>query len=279
MRWCTGLSLPAIVIALGASVVSAQEATSRLTGLAGENDALVWQAVGRLDADESGFCTATLIAPDFVLTAAHCVFAPQTGEILATEDLTFRAGLRNGSVAAERAISQIEAHPRYRPGTGVSAENIRYDVALLRLAKPIPTHVLDPFLVESREISPGPVSVVSYGRGRAEMPSRQRVCQMTDQRQGVLLLDCNVTFGSSGAPVFSHENGRGRIVSVISGMGVYDGRKVAYGMSLPQVVADLKRQMRANASRPAAAVKRVTVGTRVLPEGGNGAKFVRPGGS
>jgi len=89
-------------------------------------------------------------------------------------------------------------------------------------------------------------------------------------------MDCNVTFGSSGAPVFTHLNGRGQIVSVISGMGHFGSRRAAFGMELPGVLADLKQQMRANAPRPTAKVRRLTVGAG---KSTLGAKFVRPNGS
>ncbi|WP_298921711.1 trypsin-like serine protease [uncultured Roseobacter sp.] len=262
------------------AVAAAQARNTALDGLEGENEALVWQAVGRLDADNVGFCTATLIAPELVLTAAHCVYSSRTGELLKAEDLTFRAGLRNGATAAERKIAQIEAHPGYSPRGGVNQDNIRHDVALLRLATPIPTHELNPFVLYQGRFTKGPVSVVSYGRGRAELPSRQAVCRMFEQYQGVVLMDCDVTFGSSGAPVFSHKNGRGQIISVISSVGHYDGKKTSFGMVLPKLVADLKQQMRANAQNPLAGARRIRINngsSRNTSSGG--AKFVRPGGS
>ena len=254
----------------------AQQSNTALRGMASENDALVWQAVGRLDAEEVGFCTATLIAPELVLTAAHCVYASQTRRLLQPEELTFRAGLRKGQVAAERKISQIEPHPNYDPRTGVTIKNIRHDVALLRLAEPIPTHELDPFVLHNREVSSGPVSVVSYGRNRETLPSRQDVCQVIDAQRGIMMMNCDVTFGSSGAPVFSHANGRGQIVSVISGGGYHDGKRVTYGMSLPRVVAELKQQIWANKEKPVASINRIQVGSGTSGQRIGGAKFVRP---
>ncbi|MGD9293347.1 MAG: trypsin-like peptidase domain-containing protein [Roseobacter sp.] len=260
-----------------AAPVLAQQQTTGLRGMAAENDALVWQAVGRLDAEGAGFCTGTLIAPELVLTAAHCVYDRKSGRLLAPEAFTFRAGLRNGKTAAARGVVQIEAHPGYDPRAGVVIDNIRHDVALLRLQDPIPTSELDPFVLHSEIVSNGPVSVVSYGRRRENLPSRQDVCQVEMTYEDVMFMDCDVTFGSSGSPVFSHINGRGQIVSVISGMANIDGRKVALGMTLPDIVGQLRHQIWANKERPVAQVKRLTAssGRSSAPRAG-GAKFVRP---
>ena len=86
-------------------------------------------------------------------------------------------------------------------------------------------------------------------------------------------MDCDVTFGSSGAPVFTHLNGRGRILSVVSGMGEFQGRRVAFGMELGPVLADLKTALRANAPRPQAVAKRLVIGAG---KSSTGAKFVKP---
>ncbi len=250
-------------------------AAAQSTGLArlsDRDDLLGWEAVGRLDVQGTGYCTGTLIAKDLVLTAAHCVFDPRTHEARLSENLMFRAGLRDGVSIAERKIAQIAVPQQYQPGGERTVDKIRHDVALLRLAEPIFSNDADPFILHSGQGVGTTVSVTSYGQGRSEALSRQRKCSILDEGQGLMAFDCDVTFGSSGAPVFSQVGSRGRIVSVISGGGTINGRQVALGMSLPQVVAQLKAQLR-SAPRPSTAkIKRLTVGVR---NQSSGAKFIK----
>lgn len=252
-------------------------AAAQNTGLArltDREDLLGWEAVGRLDLAGSGFCTGTLIAPDLVLTAAHCTYHPQTSDAVSPADILFRAGLRDGTAIAERVVSQIAAHPGFDPKTDLNGENIRHDVALLRLEKPIVSSDADPFILHSGPAPGSAVSVTSYGQGRAEALSRQRKCKIVGAHDDLMVFDCNVTFGSSGAPVFAHSGSRGRIISLISGGTVAQGRKLALGMALPDVVDQLKRTLRAApVVRPNVTVRRLGVGDN---RSGTGAKFVKP---
>lgn len=271
------MKLGRLIIATIVSGVVGFGAVAQSSGLArltDREDLLGWEAVGRLDLAGSGFCTGTLIASDLVLTAAHCVYHPQTSDPVRPTDLLFRAGLRDGTSIAERVVSQVAAHPRFNPKSSLNGENIRHDVALLRLAEPIVSTDADPFILHSGPAPGSAVSVVSYGRGRAEALSRQRSCKIVGSQDELMAFDCNVTFGSSGAPVFAHSGSRGRIISLISGGTVADGRQLALGMALPEVVDQLKRALRAApVVRPNVTVRRLSVGEN---RSGTGAKFVKP---
>lgn len=262
------------IATLGLALATQAPAGSGLIRLTERDDLFGWEAVGRIEIGRGGYCTGVLIAPNLVLTAAHCVYnrGPQ---IVDAKHLTFRAGLRDGKSIAERRVARIAAHKGYDPARPFGAENIRHDVALLELATPISTGEVDPFVVHQGASKGQRVSVVSYGQGRDAALSWQRDCGLLWQWKDLLSFDCNVTFGSSGAPVFVREGRRARILTLVSGGHNDKGETVAYGMNLAPLVTTLKRQLRA---MPAAAP--VSTGIRRLKVGqgggASGAKFAKP---
>jgi len=263
-----------LIAALTLAPMAAAQSSTGLKRLTLRQDLLGWEAVGRLDIGAKGYCSGTLIAPDLVLTAAHCIVSRGTPVDVST--LTFRAGLRDGRSVAERAVARAVMHPNYRPGGGSTAANIRYDAALLQLAQPIPAGLASPFTV-SRVIGATPtVSVVSYAQDRDEALSWQGACQVLGRQAGLLAFDCDVTFGASGAPVFDRSGPRARIVSLISSGRRAEDESLAFGMELPGVVADLKAALRSGVGvfpKPEISARRLKVGGT---NAGTGAKFLRP---
>lgn len=263
----------ALIAVLGADAALAQ--SDGLRRLTDRDDLLGWEAVGRLDTAEGGFCTATLIASDQVLTAAHCVY--KNGRLRNASELRFRAGLRDGVAIAERSIAAIAVPDGYDPRSGMTLDNVAVDVAVLQLSQPVTTAEANPFVLHQGSISGTRISVTSYGQGRAEAPSRQRACTIVAESQPIFAFDCNVTFGSSGAPVFVMHGDRGRIVSVISGGGTVGDQRASFGMALPDVVASLKSDLRRQGVRSGTAtIRRLGTGEGRTT---TGAKFVRPNGS
>lgn len=263
------------VLLLCLTLATAAQAQSDKRKLTDRDDLYGWEAIGRLDVGNVSFCTGTLIAQDLILTAAHCALDEATGKLYAPGDITFRAGLSNGTALAERQVVQIAVHPDYGSNDLLSAASIRVDVALMRLESPIPYSIADPFALHSGRVAGNEISIASYGRGRSEAITRERSCRILDRRQGLITFDCDITFGSSGSAILAKNGPRWQILSVVSAVGTYGGRKTGFGMELSGIVSELKAIMRRDAPRPKASIRRLQVGGG---KSGSGAKFISSGG-
>jgi len=231
-----------LVLALVGSPAVAQE-DAPLRRLLGADEAKAWQAVGRINMEGAGFCTGALIAPDLVLTAAHCMYFKKTGRPIPADKIHFLAGWRKGWTAAHRKASRVVIHEDYDYGDANRLDRVSADLALIELENPIRASVVKPFEPHERPSPGDDVMVVSYAQERAEAPALQERCEMLGRQSAVLVLSCDVNYGASGAPIFVMQDGEPKIASVVSAMAEWNSRDVALGVSLGKPLERLRTQL------------------------------------
>lgn len=283
MRGFVGGVLCALGVVFGSHGATAQglpqvqltEGQGALRALNSGTEAQLWRAVGRLDSGVS-FCSATLIEEDLVLTAAHCVFHPETSRPFAAADLTFLAGLRNGHAEAIRSVRRIVVPADYQPEAGPDFDMIGRDIALLELSLPIPMASIVPISVARTPWREDRVTVVSYGREREEFASIEEGCEILDRQGSVRSLSCQVVQGASGSPVLRVNQGRAEVVAVMSASAeTRAGGDISLAVTLDQHLAALMAQIQ---SAPPSFLGGVR--SFITPGDGArdniGARFIRP---
>lgn len=263
------LAASSLVVILVATAVTAQtkDRLDRRDKLFG------YEAVGLLEGPK-GTCTAALIARDVVVTAAHCIHGK-------ADEYVFRAAFRDDGALATRRVESFAIPKAYieaeaaddRPG------EVANDVALARLSSAIHDAGIDPYQIASAPAEGTELTLASYGQGRMGALQLERGCTLeTRYRGGVVRIDCDATYGSSGAPVFVTVGGRPRVFSVVSsGVSAGTDGGQTLGVELSGLVPDLMEELRNKRSVTpvTTGARRITIGERSA----GGARFVRPGGS
>ncbi len=194
-------------LALAASLL-ASPALAQLPGVAASPDRrpvavteAPWSSLVRVQSEAGGRCTGVLIAPDRVLTAAHCLVARLTGRLVQPGRVHVLAGYDRGQFTAHATAATLRTAPDFRPET---RGPLGADWAVLRLATPLPGPVLP--LAALLPAAGTAAMLGGWQQDRAHALLADTACQIQAvlrDAAGRLLLrhGCAATRGVSGGPL------------------------------------------------------------------------------
>ncbi|MGB5559952.1 MAG: trypsin-like peptidase domain-containing protein [Paracoccaceae bacterium] len=172
------------------------------------------RGIGLIELGTKGGCTGTLIEPDLVLTAAHCLVSGDKNKKLKATDFYFHPTTITGHPGEGFKGQVMAVHPVYLlPGLTYD-RRIPRDLGLLRLERPVPADLATPIPPGGAELFNDRGFVMAF-RGPKSV-ARQRICQPFALHEGLLTLGCEVMSGESGSPFFVLRDGAPAVVSVVS---------------------------------------------------------------
>lgn len=188
-----------------------------------ETTAWPWAAIGRLNTSTGRYCTATLIARDAVVTAAHCVYDPRTGRRVRPSTLHFLAGYQRGTYVAHAIGRSIQVAASAPSGEAAGIDGVADDWAIVTLAaalsvRPIPVR---PTESETGAVPKGSLLRAGYSQDRPHLLAVHDGCSVKQYlAQGrVWLTDCDATRGDSGSPVLMRRAAAVDLVGITAAIG------------------------------------------------------------
>lgn len=204
-----------------------------------------WSAIGRLespigDTSYVSICTGSLVAPDVVLTNAHCVVDPETNRV--KSEITFKPNLVNGRVQNEADVAtvvDIIYGTDFSDSDSVPHPN---DWAFVKLDRSLGnkfgtlawTQMSMAELLNSYE---GELIMAGYSGDFPEnAPGRTAGvhdgCSVLGEVEGSLIHNCDTFGGSSGGPMMVVVDGEFRIVALNSAEYTEEGTLLSTGETI-----------------------------------------------
>ena len=210
-------------------------------GIIGEDDRVrvedqgpPWDAVGQVNIGGyrmAGRCTGTMVAPDLVLTAAHCVMNPWSKAPFPLHDIHFLAAVRGTENKGHSTAKCLHFPKGYEfvapeqilpttPSGKVPLRAFKSDVVAIVLNEKLP---VEPVPLATGVMShPGlPLVHAAYPADRRFVLSAHFNCHLlrSDLEGPLWFNDCDTHPASSGGPLFTKMDGVLKLAAIILGTG------------------------------------------------------------
>ena len=183
-------------------------------------DAMPWRAVGKLQAASinlRALCTATLVGPSTIVTAAHCTFNDRVRRYFSPGALHFLIGYTGSRYAGHAIGTAIKISDGYDPGR--PKETVGSDWALVSLDKSLGSEDRVLPIVSDLPEDGANVMLGGYQQDHPLLLMADTRCRIDGRfidPSGRLLLrhNCAGTQGVSGAPLLIDRGGRWQVAAI-----------------------------------------------------------------
>ena len=204
-----------------------------------------WRSIGRLNKLGKGFCTAFLVKPSWVMTAAHCLWNKDTGRFFTPKDLHFLAGYQRATYLAHAQGKDLVINPKFRPGLKASPENMVHDWAFIQLNQPIGNELgyfdISPISAAELKISGRKIqkkntkihiAQAGYSKDFRFVITANTNCRLRQVADFDLFAhNCEVFKGDSGSPVLLISGNSARVIALH--VGTLEKEDERIGLAVP----------------------------------------------
>lgn len=186
-----------------------------------------WRSIGRVNIGGRAHCSGTLVAPNIVLTAAHCLYSPAQNRMVVPNIVHFLSGYSKGEFQGHSKVKSFIYGEQFDGTAGAVASNLRHDWALLTLEEPLgaklgyveiprewtaasdETNSSPRTIDRSKKLQVDPkVTTAGYPGDRSHVISLEEDCNIngTAAEGHIIFTTCIALKGDSGGPILQQDN-------------------------------------------------------------------------
>jgi len=167
------------------------------------------------------------------ITAAHCLYNKKGEEVVNLEEIHVVKDMNPSHVSVR--VSSAEMFPGFSIASR-AVDNFNYDVAVLTFSDVVPGNFRNPNTFDIPLSLGDELSTAYYKNVKRGLQLVETPCKLLNRKKSVLVLDCPVDFGASGAPVYRlGRNGSSDLVAIIVAKAMWGNKRVALAVNVGKV--------------------------------------------